>query len=131
MGVKFDFSDVEDFLNSEDEAVGKIISDVGEEAVKYAYAKGTYHNITWTLRRSNKFIVDKEGLMLYNDATSINGKADINFSNIAPDALDIVTGGGSGKVVQYASFVEARGKNVLGSAALFAEKQLRDKLSRK
>lgn len=101
MDVDFDFSDVDDFFNKGEWEVEKKMIDVGDEAVKYAEEHGDYQDHTLTLRTSNKYDVDKDSLMLYNDATGPNG-------------------------YQYASKVESKGYDVLSSAAIHAEKQLKE-----
>lgn len=100
MDVDFDFSDVDKFFDDGEWEVGKKMIDVGDEAVKYAEEHGNYQDHTLTLRTSNKYDVDKDGLTLYNDATAPNG-------------------------YQYASKVESKGFDVLGRASLYAERQLK------
>ena len=95
VGVKFDFSDVDGFLDDEEWEVQKKMIDVGEDAVRYAEEHGMYQDHTLTLRTSNKYDVDEEGLTLTNEA-------------------------------EYASFVESKGYDVLGGAALYAEKKLKE-----
>lgn len=97
----FDFSDVEDFFDEGEWEVEKTMIDVGDEAVRYAEENGDYQDHTLTLRTSNKYDVDKDGLTLSNDATSPNGH-------------------------QYASDVESKGYDVLSGAALHAEKRLKE-----
>jgi len=66
--------------------------------VKYAEEHGDYQDHTLTLRTSNDYDVDKDGLTLKNEA-------------------------------EYASFVESKGFDVfdvLSSAALYAEKRLKE-----
>lgn len=101
MDVDFDFSNVDSFFEEGEWEVEKNMIDVGDEAVKYAEEHGDYQDHTLTLRTSNKYDVDKDGLTLYNDATAPNG-------------------------YQYASSVEAKGYEVLSGAALYAEKRLKE-----
>lgn len=103
MDVDFDFSDVEDFFNEGEWEVEKRMIDVGDEAVRYAEERGDYQDHTLTLRTSNKYDVDKDGLTLYNDATASNG-------------------------YQYASKVESKGYDVLSGAALYAERRLKEEI---
>lgn len=105
MDVDFDFSDVEGFFDEEEWEVEEKMIDVGDEAVKYAEEHGDYQDHTLTLRTSNKYDVDKDGLTLYNDATAPNG-------------------------YQYASNVESKGFDVLSSAVLHAEKRLKEEFER-
>ncbi len=41
---------------------------VGKEAVDYAMTNGSYQNRTGTLRKSNKYSVEDDGLVIRNDA---------------------------------------------------------------
>lgn len=105
VGVDADFSDVEDFFDEGEWEVEKKMIDVGDEAVKYAEEYGNYQDHTLTLRTSNKYDVDKDGLTLYNDAASPKG-------------------------YNYASNVESKGYDVLSGAALYAEKQLKEEFEK-
>ena len=101
MDVDADFSDVDQFFQDGEWEVEKKMIDVGDEAVKHAEEHGDYQDRTLTLRTSNKYDVDKDGLTLYNDATAPNG-------------------------YQYASNVESKEFDVLSGAALYAEKRLKE-----
>lgn len=100
MTLKADLSDIDTFFQDGEWEVQSGMIDVGHDAVKYAEREGTYQNHTFTLRTSNKYDVDETSLTLYNDAASPVG-------------------------YNYASNVEAKGFDVLGGAALFAERQLK------
>ena len=102
MDVTYDFQDVESFFEEAEREVIEAMESIGQEAVDYAEAHGNYENHTWTLRRSNKYKADKEGLTLYNDAKNEQ------------------TG------VLYAEIVEQKGYEVLTGAALHAEKRLKE-----
>lgn len=102
---EFDFSDVDNFFDEGMWEVQKEMIDTGDEAVKYAEEHGNYQDHTLTLRTSNKFDVDEDKLTLYNDATAKNG-------------------------YQYAAKVESHGFNVLGNAALYAEKRLKERFEK-
>lgn len=102
MVVDSDFSDVEKFFEDGKWEVESAMIDVGDEAVKDAEENGTYQDHTLTLRTSNKYNVEEDGLTLYNDAKSHDG-------------------------YNYASNVEAKGYEVLSGAALRAEKKLKEK----
>lgn len=105
MDVDFDFSDVNKFFDDGEWEVEAKMIDVGDEAVKYAEEHGDYQDHTLTLRTSNKYDVDKDGLTLYNDATAPNG-------------------------YQYASNVESKGFDVLSGAALHAERRLKEEFEK-
>lgn len=105
MDVDFDFSDVDDFFDEGEWEVEKKMIDVGDESVKYAEEHGDYDDHTLTLRTSNKYDVDKDGLTLYNDAKSPKG-------------------------YNYASNVESKEFDVLSGAAIHAEKRLKEEFER-
>ncbi len=100
--IDADFSDVDNFFDEGTWEVESAMIDAGANAVNYAEANGNYQDHTFTLRRSNKYDVDESGLTLYNDAKSPEG-------------------------YNYASNVESKGFDVLGNAALNAERELKDK----
>lgn len=82
-------------INAEvDSKIRGRLDEVGRKAVEIAKETGTYHDVTGRLRDSNKYRVE-------------NGR-DLILYNDAP----------------YAEDVEARGKVVLSTAALEAEKML-------
>lgn len=95
MDVDANFSDVDQFFQDGEWEVEKKMIDVGNEAMKYAEKHGNYQDHTLTLRTSNDYDVDKDGLTLKNKA-------------------------------EYASYVESKGFDVLSSAALYAEKRLKE-----
>lgn len=95
MVIDADFSDVDKFFDDGEWEVESAMIDVGDEAVKDAEESGNYQDHTLTLRTSNGYDVDKEGLTLENTA-------------------------------DYASYVEAKGFEVLSSPALRAEKRLKE-----
>lgn len=95
MVIDSDFSDVDKFFDDGEWEVEKAMIDVGDEAVKDAEESGSYQDHTLTLRTSNGYDVDKDGLTLENTA-------------------------------DYASYVEAKGFDVLSGSALRAEKKLKE-----
>lgn len=107
MGIKCvaDFSDVDAYFTDGRRKVEQIMSEVGESAVDYAVQHGDYRDCSGNLRRSNKFKVEDDTLTLYNDARSATGEL-------------------------YAAKIEAKGHDVLSGAALFAEKELKEKFER-
>lgn len=68
MAVKFDFSDVDSFFDQGYAEVKAVEEKVGKEAVNYAIEHGSYQNRTGTLRKSNKYSVEDDGLVIRNDA---------------------------------------------------------------
>lgn len=68
MAVKFDFSDVDGFFQRGYAEVKAVEEKVGKEAVDYAVKNGSYQNRTGTLRKSNKYSVQDDGLELRDEA---------------------------------------------------------------
>lgn len=68
MAVKFDFSDMDSFFEQGYADVKAVEGKVGKEAVDYAVKNGNYQNQTGTLRKSNKYSVQDNGLELRNEA---------------------------------------------------------------
>lgn len=95
MVIEGDFSDVDKFFDDVKWDVQKGMIDVGDAAVKDAEDSGTYQDHTLTLRTSNTYDVDEDGLTLENTAP-------------------------------YASYVEAKGFEVLSGSALRAERKLKE-----
>lgn len=105
MGVDFDFSDVNSFLEEEMWRVQKKMIDIGDEGIEYAEEYGNYQDHTLTLRTSNDFDIDDEGILLKNEAKSPEG-------------------------YNYASDVESKGYEVLSGAALYVEKRAKEEFER-
>lgn len=96
MAVDFDFSDVGEALSQLNAEAKGAMAEAGEKAVQYAKEYGDYQDRTGTLRKSNRYEVQDDGLLLKNDT-------------------------------EYASYVEAKGFDVLGGAALEAERLLKER----
>lgn len=101
MDVDFDFSDVDSWFDEENQSVLSKEREIAYEAIQYAKDNGDYQDQTGTLRASNEATVNKEGIILFNGAVSPQGH-------------------------QYASYVEAKGFDVLGEAAKFAERRAKE-----
>lgn len=98
--VSADFSDIDAYFDDGRQAVDSAMMEAGENAVEHARSHGNYQDRTGQLRRSNKCSVNDGTLTLYNDATSPGG-------------------------FQYGAVVESKGYDVLSSAALNAESELK------
>ncbi|WP_106832233.1 HK97 gp10 family phage protein [Parabacteroides pacaensis] len=76
-GVDFDFSDVDEAFNQFDEEVKATMAEAGEIGVQYAKENGDYEDRTGTLRKSNEYKVEADGLVLKNEteyASYVEGK---------------------------------------------------------
>ena len=92
---KFNFSDVRPALARFHRQVHQKVEEVGQAAVDYAIEHGDYHDVTGETRASNHYKVDEN-----NNLTIYND-------------------------CDHAAELEANGRDVIGSAALFAEQQLK------
>lgn len=102
MDIDYDFSDVSGFFPSGMKELHNGMIVIGEDGVEYAKQHGNYRDKTGRLRSSNKVAIEDDTVILTNDAKSPEG-------------------------VHYASFVESKGYDVLGKAALYVEKKLKEK----
>lgn len=84
MDVKTEFSGINSFMEELEYEVLSVIDAVGQEAVEYAVEHGTYQNRTGNLRRSNKYRVEQDGLLLKNDAEYA--------SNVEQKGYDVLSG---------------------------------------
>jgi len=66
--MKVDFSDIYREIDKGLDEVRQTMERVGEEAVEYAKANGTYQDRTGRLRASNGYEVQDKTLTLFNDA---------------------------------------------------------------
>lgn len=88
MAVDFDFSDAGEALSQFNAEVKGAMAEVGEEAVRYAKEHGDYQDRTGTLRKSNRYEVQDDGLLLRNDAeyaSYVEAKRDV-LGNAALEA---------------------------------------------
>lgn len=93
---KFDFSDVRPAFSKFNQQVREKVEEVGQDAVEYAIKNGNYHNVTGRARASNHYEVDDHNNLILYNDCG------------------------------YADELEANGKDVIGSAAIFAEQKLRE-----
>lgn len=80
MAVDFDFSDVGEALSQFKAEAKEAMAEAGEKAVQYAKEHGDYQDRTGTLRKSNRYEVQDDGLLLKNDteyASYVEAKRDV------------------------------------------------------
>lgn len=88
MAVDFDFSDVGEALSQFKAEAKEAMAEAGEKAVQYAKEYGDYQDRTGTLRKSNRYEVQDDGLLLRNDAeyaSYVEAKRDV-LGNAALEA---------------------------------------------
>lgn len=84
MDIKSELSGLDSLLEELENEAKDIMDSVGQEAVEYAVANGTYQNRTGNLRRSNRYKVEDDGLLLHNDADYA--------SNVEQRGYDVLSG---------------------------------------
>lgn len=87
MDVTFNFSDVDKFINQGKWEVQKKMIDIGDEAVDNAVEIGNYQDHTLTLRTSNDYDVDEDGLTLKNTAEYASFVESKGFEVLSGSAL--------------------------------------------
>lgn len=84
MDVTSDITGLESFMRELEDEIDRVVDSVGQESVGYAVGHGTYQNRTYKLRSSNKYKVEPDGLLLYNDAEYA--------SNVEQKGYDVLSG---------------------------------------
>jgi hypothetical protein len=84
MDLKAQFDELSSLMEELEREIEDIVDSVGREAVDYAVQNGTYQNRTGNLRRSNKYKVESDGLLLENDAPYA--------SNVEQKGYDVLSG---------------------------------------
>lgn len=79
-----EFTGIESFMEELEEEIKEVMDAVGREAVEYAKEHGSYQDRTGNLRRSNKYKVEHDGLLLQNDAEYA--------SNVEQKGYDVLSG---------------------------------------
>lgn len=131
---KRDFSGLDDFLQEADLDISLTMAEVAHNAIAYAKEHGTYKNHTHNLRsapgtavvRDNKivdlFVPSETG---HAEAKSKTENMIIYGATLPKDGIIIADG------MEYASFVESKGFDVISGAALNAEKEAKHKFNNK
>lgn len=139
MGIVANFSNrdidnfMKDFLKKKENDFIRVLKFVGEKAVNEARASGSYNDQTANLRNSTGFVIVINGKVVSEDFTSsANGKEKTTLDGKAIGrklAYDLASGYQDIALIvvagmNYASYVEARGYNVLTSAEQLANVQV-------
>lgn len=131
MGVRMDFNlnvlnqTLQQFEENVQKQVVRIFSFVGEKCINEYKNAGNYQDRTSNLRNSGGFIVVSKGKIhnsLFGHGEGAKKAAELarQLSTKHPqgDALIVVSG------MNYASYVESKGYNVLTTAEMLAEREL-------
>lgn len=121
---------IDEFTEQAENAIINILMYVGESCVTEARDNGSYMDQTGNLRSSIGYVVVNNGKIVgmkvgeqVKDGTEGKGKAESYMTRLASEhstgiCLIVVAG------MNYAVYVEGRGKNVLSSAELLAERMV-------
>lgn len=120
-----------DAVDKWEDSLWQTVADVGLDAVRFAKENGEYKNHTHNLRNAPGYAVVKDGKISKMDVPS-----DGNHAEARMKTEDFIRGGNkpqNGLILAdgmyYASFVESKGFDVLGNAALHADGELNKKLN--
>ena len=121
---------IDEFTEQAENAIINILMYVGESCITEARDNGSYMDQTGNLRSSIGYVVVNNGKIVgmkvgeqVKDGTEGKGKAESYMTRLASEhstgiCLSVVAG------MNYAVYVEGRGKNVLSSAELLAERMV-------
>lgn len=121
---------IDEFTEQAENAIINILMYVGESCITEARDNGSYMDQTGNLRSSIGYVVVNNGKIVgmkvgeqVKDGTEGKGKAESYMTRLASEhstgiCLIVVAG------MNYAVYVEGRGKNVLSSAELLAERMV-------
>lgn len=123
INIDIDLSGIEEIKKEVDSYERKLILKmmrIGENYVGTARRKGNYKDHTSNLRNANSYRLYKDGKVLYE---SIGSSATSEFLDSKMDdiGLELVCGNG----MEYATYVESRGYDVVSSGFLKAESDAR------
>lgn len=103
MGVGFDFSDVPSFFEQGNRELDAAVAEIGDKAVEYAKANGTYKD---SVGKPSGYVHLRQS----------------NTSRVENHSLILENG------KEYASNVESKGYDVLSGAALYAQRELKNRI---
>lgn len=130
MNFKGDTKGLDELIKKIDEQTDRVLTEVGRDACRIAQQKGNYQNRTGNLRNANGFCVVLNGEITKMEVLTDGSHPEAvqqteNLMIYAPkdkDGLYLANG------MDYASFVESRGYEVIMSEKLYAERQIKKKL---
>ena len=132
MKVDIDLSGLDEFLDEVKEEIKQGMVEVAREGVDYSKATGNYQNHTHNLRSAPgaAVVMDGEIVDMYIPAESGHQKAKEKTENLLlygkrPKNGIILADG-----MEYASFVESKGYDVLSGGALHTEAEAQKKFSK-
>lgn len=123
ININIDLSGLDDILKEIEAAERRLIlrlQRMGEQYVAMARQKGNYTDQTGNLRNANSYRLYKDGKVLFQSiGSSATGKFLDNY--IIGVGLELVCGNG----MEYCTYVEGKGYNVVSSGFLKVESEAR------
>ena len=130
MRVKGDISGLDELIELIDTKANTVLSEIGRESCLKAQNEGNYQNRTGNLRNANGYCVVRDGEVVKKEVISDGVHPDAvrqteNAMAQIPkdtDGLYLVNG------MEYASYVEGKGYEVIMSEKLYAQNQIKKRL---
>jgi hypothetical protein len=130
MEFKGDTKGLDALIRQIDERSDAVLTEVGRDACRLAQNDGNYQNRTGNLRNGNGFCIVRDGEVIKMEVLTDGAHPEavqqtenlLLYSNKPEDGLYLANG------MDYASFVESRGYEVLMSKKLYAARQIKKKL---
>ena len=130
MEFKGDTSGLDELLKQIDERTDKVLTEVGRDACRLAQQDGNYQNRTGNLRNGNGFCIVRDGEVVKMEVLTDGAHPEavektenlMLYSSKPKDGLYLANG------MEYGSFVESKGFEVLMSKKLYAARQIKKKL---
>lgn len=125
--IKTDVSGIDEAFREFDEAITDGMISAASEGTERARESGTYQNRTFRLRNANGYAVLRDGKIKKMEVIGNNPESKdktenyLTYGNNPKDGIVLANG------MEYASYVESRGFNVLGSEAIGTEAELKEK----
>lgn len=130
MKFKGDTTGLDELIRQIDEKTDKVLTEVGRDACRLAQNDGNYQNRTGNLRNGNGFCIVRDGEVVKMEVLTDGAHPEavektenlMLYSSKPEDGLYLANG------MEYGSFVESKGYEVLMSKKLYAARQIKKKL---
>lgn len=130
MRFKGNISGLDALIKQIDEKSDAVLTEVGRDACRLAQQDGNYQDRTFNLRNGNGYCIVRDGDVVKMEVISDGSHPEavqktenlLLYASKPEDGLYLANG------VDYASFVESKGYEVLMSKKLYAARQIKKKL---
>ena len=132
MEFKGDLCGIDEIQERIENAFFEKLIEIGKDAIRFAQKNGEYKNHSFNLRNAPGFCVVRAGNIIFMEIGDDgqhpeavkNTENLLIYSEKLQDGLYLADG------MPYASFVESKGYDVLGSSILYAKRQINKKIYR-